>query len=73
MLLPPPLGSPLVQQLCRTALGTAIAQKISTDGLKRGSLSPSGSAAAFAVAAVAFSCSFRSGLTLLLFTSRAAR
>lgn len=67
MLLPPPLGSPLVQQLCRTALGTAIAQKISTDGLKRGSLSPSGSAAAFAVAAVAFSCSFRSGLTLLAF------
>jgi len=58
---------PLVQQLGRTTLGTAIAYKIATGGHKRGSLNRDGAIAAFAVAALAFSCSFWSGITLLCF------
>ena len=56
-----------LQQLGRTTLGTAIAYKIATGGHKRGSLNRDGAIAAFAVAALAFSCSFRSGITLLCF------
>lgn len=54
-------------QAVRTTLGTAIAYKVASGGLKRGSLSRDGSIAAFAVAALAFSSSFRSGMTLLAF------
>ena len=58
---------PLMQQLGRTTLGSAIAYKIAKSGHKRGSLNRGGAVAAFAVAALAFSCSFRSGITLLCF------
>ena len=56
-----------LQQLGRTTLGTAIAYKIAKGGHKRGSLIRDGAVAAFTVAALAFSCSFRSGITLLCF------
>ena len=58
---------PLVQQLGRTTLGTAVAYKVAKGGHKRGSLNRDGAVAAFTVAALAFSCSFRSGITLLCF------
>jgi cation transport ATPase len=58
---------PLMQQLGRTTLGTAVAYKIAKGGHKRGSLNRDGAVAAFTVAALAFSCSFRSGVTLLCF------
>ena len=61
------LQQPLVHQLGRTTLGTAVAYKIAKGGHKRGSLNEDGAIAAFAVAALAFSCSFRSGITLLCF------
>ena len=56
-----------LQQLGRTTLGTAVAYKVAKGGLKRGSLNRDGAVAAFTVAALAFSCSFRSGITLLCF------
>ena len=56
-----------LQQLGRTTLGTAVAYKVAKGGHKRGSLNTDGAVAAFAVAAGAFSCSFRSGITLLCF------
>lgn len=62
----PPAMSPLAQ-VARTAFGTAVAYKVASGGFERGSLSSGGAAAAFVVAAVAFSCSFRSGVTLLAF------
>jgi uncharacterized protein (TIGR00297 family) len=61
------LQQPLVQQLGQTTLGTAVAYKVAKGGLKRGSLNRDGAIAAFTVAALAFSCSFRSGITLLCF------
>ena len=59
--------SAILPQAGRTAIGTAIALKISRSGLKKGSLSRDGAIAAFAVASLAFSASFRSGVTLLTF------
>ena len=56
-----------LQQLGRTTLGTAVAYKVAKGGHKRGSLNEDGAVAAFAVAGLAFSCSFRSGITLLCF------
>ncbi|CAB9517766.1 Transmembrane protein 19 [Seminavis robusta] len=56
-----------MHQIGRTAIGTAIALKIAKSGYKKGSLNRSGSIAAFAVAAAAFSCSFRCGATLICF------
>ena len=56
-----------LQQLGRTTLGTAVAYKVAKGGHKRGSLNRDGAVAAFTVAALAFSCSFRSGITLLCF------
>jgi len=54
-------------QAGRTLLGTAIAYKVASGGEKKGSLNRNGARAAFAVASAAFSCSFRSGVTLLCF------
>ena len=60
-------ASPWLPQLGRTTLGTGIAYKLATSGIKKGSLTTSGACAAFFVATAAFSCSFRSGLTLIAF------
>lgn len=60
-------SSAIVDQLGRGALGVAVAYKLSSDGLKKGSLSRSGSVAAFLVAVATFGCSFRCGATLVAF------
>ena len=60
-------SAPWLPQLGRTTLGTGIAYQLATSGKKKGSLTTSGATAAFFVATAAFSCSFRSGLTLIAF------
>ena len=57
----------LVAQIGRSSIGTAIAYKVASGGYKKGSLNRDGAVAAFAVAALSFSCSMRSGATLLCF------
>jgi len=59
--------SPAAADLLRTSVGVVLARKISRSGLRRGSLSRDGAAAAFAVASLSLGTSWRNGLTLLTF------
>ena len=60
-------SSPAAADLLRTSVGVVLARKISRSGLRRGSLSRDGAAAAFAVASLSLGTSWRNGLTLLTF------
>ncbi|EJK55690.1 hypothetical protein THAOC_24547, partial [Thalassiosira oceanica] len=60
-------SSPVVTDILRTSVGLVLARKISRSGLRKGSLSKDGAAAAFAVASLSLGTSWRNGLTLLTF------
>ena len=61
------LSSPVAVDIVRTSVGVLLARKISRSGLRKGSLSKDGAAAAFAVASLSLGTSWRNGLTLLTF------